>query len=65
MTEPSATWLTDITEDPTAESKVFCCAIKDLSSNRIVGYAIGDRMTADRGSQFRARSLRAVLDRQT
>ncbi len=60
------------------------CAIKDLFSNRIVGYCISDRMTADltvaaraaiarrqpdgvvivhadRGSQLRARSFRAVL----
>jgi putative transposase len=82
---PNLTWLTDITEHPTAEGKVYCCAIKDLFSNRIVGYAIGERMTADlavaalraavarrqpdgvvivhadRGSQFRSRSFRAVL----
>lgn len=81
---PNLKWLTDITEHPTAEGKVYCCAIKDLFSNRIVGYAIGERMTADlavaalraavarrqpdgvvvhadRGSQFRARSFRAVL----
>ena len=82
---PNLKWLTDITEHPTDEGKVYCCAIKDLFSNRIVGYAIADRMTAelavsalraalarrrpdgvvvvhaDRGSQFRARSFRAVL----
>jgi transposase InsO family protein len=83
---PNLTWLTDITEHPTAMGgKVYCCAIKDVFSNRIVGYATGDRMTADlavralraaiarrrptevvivhadRGSQFRARSFRAVL----
>ena len=74
------------TEHPTITGqKIYCCAIKDLFSNRIVGYAIDDRMTAqlavnalraaiarrqpdgivivhaDRGSQFRARSFRAVL----
>lgn len=83
--EPNSKWVTDITEHPTAEGKVYCCAIKDLFSNRIVGYSISDRMTAalavsalraavarrqpdrvvivhaDRGSQFRARSFRAVL----
>ncbi len=82
---PNRTWVTDLTEHPTAEGKVYCCAIKDLFANRIVGYAIADRMTAelavtalraaiarrapvgvvvvhaDRGSQFRARSFRAVL----
>ena len=39
-------WLTDITEHPTLEGKLYCCAIKDLCSNRIVGYAIDGRMTA-------------------
>ena len=82
---PDQVWVTDITEHPTAQGKLYCCAIKDLFSNRIVGYAIDERMTAqlavtalrtavarrrptgvvvvhsDRGSQFRARSFRAVL----
>ena len=83
---PNRKWVTDITEHPTITGgKVYCCAIKDLFSNRIVGYAIDERMTAqlavnalraaiarrqpdgvvivhaDRGSQFRARSFRAVL----
>jgi putative transposase len=82
---PDTVWVTDITEHPTAEGKLYCCAIKDLFSNRIVGYAINERMIAqlavtalrtavarrqpsgvvvvhsDRGSQFRARSFRAVL----
>ena len=43
---PNLVWLTDITEHPTAEGKVYGCAIKDCFSNRIVGYAFGDRMTA-------------------
>ncbi|RBY78253.1 IS3 family transposase [Blastococcus sp. TF02A-26] len=83
---PDQVWVTDITEHPTAEGKLYCCAIKDLFSNRIVGYALDERMTAqlavtalrtavarrrpagvvvvhsDRGSQFRARSFRAVLN---
>ena len=41
-----ALWLTDITEHPTAEGKLYLCSIKDLFSNRIVGYAIDERMTA-------------------
>ncbi len=39
-------WLTDISEHPTAEGKLYICAIKDLCSNWIVGYAIDERMTA-------------------
>lgn len=39
-------WLTDITEHRTDEGKLYLCAIKDVCSKRIVGYAIEDRMTA-------------------
>jgi putative transposase len=44
---PNELWLTDITEHPTAEGKLYLCAIKDACSKRIVGYSIGARMTAD------------------
>jgi len=44
---PDEKWLTDITEHPTAEGKLYLCAIKDVCSRRIVGYALSDRMTAD------------------
>jgi len=40
---PNRKWITDITEHPTSEGKVYRCAIKDLFSNRIVGHAIADR----------------------
>lgn len=43
---PDRVWLTDITEHPTGEGKLYLCAVKDCFSNRIVGYSIGDRMTA-------------------
>lgn len=39
-------WLADITEHLTGEGKFYLCAIKDVYSNRIVGYSIGDRMKA-------------------
>ena len=39
-------WLTDITEHPTSEGKLYLCAIKDVFSRRIVGYSISDRMKA-------------------
>jgi transposase InsO family protein len=39
-------WLTDITEHPTGEGKLHLCAIKDACSNRIVGYSMDCRMTA-------------------
>ena len=39
-------WLTDITEHPTGEGKLYMCAVKDACSTRIVGYSISDRMTS-------------------
>ena len=39
-------WLKDITEHPTGEGKLYLCAIKDVHSNRIVGYSISSRMKA-------------------
>ena len=41
---PNRVWVADITEHPTAEGKLYCCAIKDLYSNRIVGWVIDSRM---------------------
>ena len=43
---PNTVWLADITEHWTDEGKLYCCAIKDLFSNRIVGWAIDSRMKA-------------------
>lgn len=40
---PDALWLTDITEHSTREGKVYCCAVLDLFSRRIVGWAIDRR----------------------
>lgn len=44
--QPNQLWLTDITEHPTSEGKLYLCAIKDVFSNRIVGYSMGSRMKA-------------------
>lgn len=43
-TGPNQLWLTDITEHPTSEGKLYLCAVKDVFSNRIVGYCIDARM---------------------
>ncbi len=53
-------WVTDITEHPTAEGKVYCCAIKDLFSNRIVSDALDERMTA----QLAVTALRTAVARR-
>ncbi len=41
---PNQLWLSDITEHRTSEGKLYLCAIKDVFSNRIVGYSIDSRM---------------------
>lgn len=45
-TGPNQVWVTDLTEHRTAEGKLYLCAIKDLWSNKIVGWAISERMKA-------------------
>ena len=57
---PNAVWVTDITEHPTAEGKLYCCLIKDLFSNRIVGYSINERMTKG----LAVNALRSALARR-
>lgn len=41
---PNQLWRVDITEHKTAEGKLYCCAIKDACSGKIVGYSIDSRM---------------------
>jgi len=43
---PNELWFTDITQHPTAEGKLYLCAVKDAFSGRIVGYSMDDRMKA-------------------
>lgn len=43
---PNKVWLWDISEHPTREGKLYLCAIKDVFSNKIVGYSIDTRMKA-------------------
>lgn len=45
-TAPDELWLVDTTEHRTDEGKLYMCAIKDVYSNRIVGYSIDSRMKA-------------------
>jgi putative transposase len=41
---PDELWMTDITEHPTDEGKVYCAAVLDAYSRRIVGWSIDDNM---------------------
>jgi transposase InsO family protein len=54
---PNRLWLTDITEHPTGEGKLYLCAVKDACSKRIVGYSIDARMT----SQLAVNALRNAV----
>lgn len=37
---PNELWVTDITEHPPREEMIFCCAVKDTFSRKIVGWSI-------------------------
>ena len=58
--QPNRKWVTDLPGHPTAEGKVYCCAIRDLISNRIVGHAVSNWMTAD----LAVAALRITLTRR-
>jgi putative transposase len=54
---PNALWLADITEHRTREGKLYLCAIKDVFSNRIVGYSIDSRMKSRLATQALANAV--------
>ncbi|WP_442971902.1 IS3 family transposase [Rhodococcus sp. p52] len=58
--EPNRLWLTDITEYRTDEGKLYLCAVKDVYSNRIVGYSISDQMK----SRLAAAALESAVARR-
>lgn len=44
--EPNQLWVTDITEHPTREGKVYCAVVLDAYSRRVVGWSIDASPTA-------------------
>ena len=44
---PNRLWLTDITEHPTREGKVYLAPVLDVYSRRIVGWSIADHLRAE------------------
>ena len=44
---PDRLWLTDITEHPTGEGKIYCAAVLDVYSRRIVGWSIADHLRSE------------------
>ncbi|GAB2991714.1 hypothetical protein GCM10027184_52080 [Saccharothrix stipae] len=45
-TAPNQLWVTDITEHPTREGKVYCAVVLDVHSRRVVGWSIDSGQTA-------------------
>ena len=43
---PDRLWVTDITEHPTREGKVYCAVVLDVCSRRVVGWSIDSSPTA-------------------
>ena len=46
-TEPNRLWLTDITEHPTREGKVYSAVVLDAFSRRVVGWSIDSSQTSN------------------
>ena len=42
---PNELWVTDITEHPTREGKMYCCVVLDTFSRRVVGWSIDSTQT--------------------
>src|SRR5438132_5443501 len=43
---PNLLWVTDITEHPTREGKVYCAVVLDVFSRRVVGWSIDSTQNA-------------------
>lgn len=43
---PNQLWVTDITEHPTREGKVYCAVVLDVFSRKVVGWSIDSTQTA-------------------
>ena len=43
---PNLLWMTDITEHPTREGKLYCCAVLDAWSRKVVSWSLDRRPTA-------------------
>ena len=64
---PDEIWCTDITEHPTREGKVYCAAVIDAFSRKVVGWSIDNNMrtelVVDALGRRRARTIHG-LDRR-
>jgi len=44
--QPDQLWVTDVTEHPTREGKVYCAVVLDVFSRRVVGWSIDQSATS-------------------
>ena len=70
VTEPNRLWITDITEHPTKDGKVYCAAVMDAYSRLIIGWSIAGHMRTELvtdalGMALLRRHPDRHLDRQT
>lgn len=61
---PNQLWLTDITEHPTREGKLYCCVVLDAWSRRIVGWSLDRRPTAAMVNSALGMAVEARLPRR-
>lgn len=47
VSAPDRLWLTDITEHPTGEGTLYCAAVMDAYSGRIIGWSIAHHMRTE------------------
>ena len=45
--EPNQRWVTNITEHPTREGKLYCCVIHDAFSRKLVGWSIDNNQNSN------------------
>jgi putative transposase len=60
---PDRLWMTDITEHPTREGKIYCCAVIDAFSRMVVGWSIHMRTTLALDALRMALCTRRRVDR--
>jgi putative transposase len=59
VSEPNKAWVSDITYVPTDEGWLYLAGHKDIFTNEIVGYAMGERLTRNLVSQSLFRAVMA------
>ncbi|WP_148616558.1 IS3 family transposase [Nocardioides rubriscoriae] len=62
---PNQLWVTDITEHPTREGKVYCCVILDTYSRRVVGWSIDSSPTGALVTNALGMAIDSRLDKHT